>query len=200
MRASVARGFGRPPNRPSSSSLSNLPELATRLTEFQQRVKEARARGEDTTPKVEWGFDSFQPGRSETSTPARGRNRPWTSQKAKPMERVEENPPYDVTYWEAEGWFAVLIEGIRPTQNWRAHDDGISISVNGDVLRIVDTRNVMVGPQEGKLTPLGTKAAAIKEIIIPEEYEPNLRWASSWGSSDEVCQKGIGLLLKFPLK
>lgn len=199
MRASIARGFARPPSS-GASGLSDLSQLAPRLAELQRRVEEARARGENPTPKVEWGSRSSQPSGSGT----RGRDRPWTSRKAKPVEkRVEEKPPYEVTYWEADdGWFAVLIEGVEPTRNWRGHDDGISLSVNGDVLRIVDTRNVMLKSSQegGKPTPLGTKASAVQEVIIPGEYEPNLHQASTWGPSNEVCQKGIGLLLKFPLK
>lgn len=72
-------------------------------------------------------------------------------------------PPYLMNSWEGEGEFVVHIEEVA-TPHWADHRHGISISGQGDVLRVVDTRK-------------GAPKAAVFELLIPEKYNPDLEEA-----------------------
>lgn len=173
MRASVARNFARP-RQPSSGGLGGLSEMAGRLTELQQRLAEAEARGEDTTPKITYGFNRSSTG--GVASPSQFTGHRYGSGQSKKVSRQEPKPPlesYSINSWKTEEYFAVLIEGVE-TPNWRDHSAGVSVSVKDDVLRIVDTRK-------------GAPQAALTELVIPEEYDPSLYKASSWG---EAYKKG----------
>lgn len=163
-----------------------LTEMAKRLAEIQQRITETEARSGDTAPQITHGISFGGLERSAPDDTDDTNKKVWRSYAAekRPRQRLKPPPePYSVNSWKTDAYFGVLIEGVK-TPNWHDHSHGISVSVHGDVLRIVDTR---------EHAPL----AALIELIIPKEYDPNLRKATSWG---EVYDKSKGVELRFERK
>ena len=166
-------------------AIGNLPETAKRLAQLQSQVGEAKAWGGETIPKITHGvsFGGLERDRRSgkaDQTPVKV----WRSFPAKTIPRQEPLPePYSTTSWESDKDFVVLIEGVE-TPNWQDHSHGISVSVHGDILRIVDTRK-------------GASQGAVTEILIPKEYGHDLNQVASGG---KVYKNLKGIELRFPKK